>query len=137
MAMCCYSPLEHFRTGNTREGVELVRKFVEQYPPNSVKQANPKLPLRSTRTVLQAPRPIVRLVSPTELPDDTVPPLLSFPELEVLHHKLVAKGDKESIGYLKYVCMSYKGALMRRKEATLHARPAEDGDVTFKPSSGS
>ncbi|RPD77124.1 hypothetical protein L226DRAFT_360122 [Lentinus tigrinus ALCF2SS1-7] len=124
-------------TGNTREGVQLVRRFVERYPPDIVKRANPKLPLRSTRTVLEAPRPLVRLVSPTDLPDNTVPPLLSFPELEMLHHKLVAKGDKESIGYLKYVCMSYSGALRRRKEATLHAKPAKDENVTSEPSSRS
>lgn len=84
--------------------------------------------------MLEAPRPIVRLVSPTEVPDDTVPPLLSFPELEVLHHKLVAKGDRENIGYLKYVCMSYSGALKRRKEATLRAQPAKDGDAASEPS---
>ncbi|RDX44062.1 hypothetical protein OH76DRAFT_1446274 [Lentinus brumalis] len=120
-------------TGNTREAVQLVRRFVERYPPDTVKRANPKLALRSTRTVLQAPRPVVRLMSPTEIPDDTVPPLLSFPEVEVLHHKLVAKGDKESIGYLKYVCMSYSGALMRRKEATLHAKPVGDEGAASQP----
>ncbi|KAI0717675.1 hypothetical protein C8T65DRAFT_766373 [Cerioporus squamosus] len=124
-------------TGNTREAVQLVRRFVERYPPDTVKHANPKLAFRSTRTVLQAPRPVVRLISPTEVPDDTVPPLLSFPEVEVLHHKLVARGDKENIGYLKYVCMSYSGALMRRKEATLHAKPSSGGGAASEPGSQS
>ncbi|KAI0354292.1 hypothetical protein OH77DRAFT_1405482 [Trametes cingulata] len=110
-------------TGNTREAVQLVRSFVERYPPDVVKHANPKPELRSTRVMLQAPRPLVRLLTPVEVPDDTVPPLLSFPEVEILHHRLVAVGDTENIRYLKWVCMSYAGALKRRKEATLRAEP--------------
>ena len=93
-----------------------------------IKTPNAKHALRSTRTLLVAPRPIVRMMSPTEVPDDTVPPLLTFPELEVLHHKLVALGDRKSVGYVKYVCMSYQGALRRRKEATLHSKPVTGAD---------
>ncbi|KAI0369283.1 hypothetical protein BV20DRAFT_968143 [Pilatotrama ljubarskyi] len=117
-------------TGNTREAVHLVRSFVAQYPPDVVKQANPKPELRSTQVTLQAPRPLVRLLTPVEIPDDTVPPLLSFPEVEILHHRLVAVGDTDSIRYLKWVCMAYAGALKRRKEATLRAEPVrQDGDA--------
>ena len=61
-----------------------MHEFVAVYPPEAVARANPKPALRSTRTVLDAPRPLVRLVSPAELPDDTVPPMLTFPELELL-----------------------------------------------------
>ncbi|KAI0773635.1 hypothetical protein C8Q74DRAFT_1331062 [Fomes fomentarius] len=109
-------------TGHSREAVDLVRRFFERYPAHNISPANPRHPLLSTRTVLQAPRPLVRLMSPTEVPDNTVPPMLSFPELEVLHHRLLAKGDRDGIGYLKYVCMTYAGALKRRKEATLQAK---------------
>ena len=114
------------RTGHHREAVRLVRQFVDRYPPSLIKTSQPKHPLRSTRTVLSAPRPIVRMMSPTEVPDDTVPPSLSFPELEVLHHRLVAAGDRESIGYIKYVCMTYQGVLRRRKDAVLRAKPAAE-----------
>ncbi|KAI0632976.1 hypothetical protein C8Q77DRAFT_860489 [Trametes polyzona] len=110
-------------TGNLREGVELVRSFVARYPPDVVKQAAPKPELRSTRTALQGARPLVRLLTPVEVPDDRVPPLLSFQEVESLHHRLVAARDGESIRYLKWVCMSYAGALKRRKEAVLRAKP--------------
>ncbi|KAI0772403.1 hypothetical protein BD413DRAFT_474382 [Trametes elegans] len=114
-------------SGNSREAVQLVRTFVDTYPPDIVKLANPKHELRSTRTTLQASRPLVRLFAPVEIPDDTVPPLLSFPEVEVLHHRLVARGDLKNIGYLKWVCMAYAGALKRRKDATLHAEPVAQG----------
>ena len=72
---------------------------------------------------LEAPRPLVRLFTPVEVPDDTVPPLLSFPEVEILHHRLVMIGDTANIRYLKWVCMSYAGALKQRNEASLCAEP--------------
>ena len=109
--------------------MQLVRDFVARYPPHVVKHANPKPALRSMRVSLEAPRPLVRLFTPVEVPDDTVPPLLSFPEVEVLHHRLVARGDQKNIGYLTWVCMAYAGALKQRKDATLHAEPvAQDVD---------
>ncbi|PIL25952.1 hypothetical protein GSI_11706 [Ganoderma sinense ZZ0214-1] len=121
------------RSGCTKEAIRLVRTFVDRYPPSMIKTPNAKPTLRSTRTVLVAPRPIVRMMSPTEVPDDTVPPLLTFPDLEVLHHNLVVIGDRESIGYIKYVCMSYQSALKKRKEAALRCKPVlktpEDQDT--------
>ncbi|KAI8990403.1 hypothetical protein BD414DRAFT_483529 [Trametes punicea] len=117
-------------TGHLREAVQLVRTFVERYPPDVIKQANPKPALRSTRVALQAPRPLVRLFTPVEVPDDTVPPLLSFPEVELLHHRLVTVGDEKNIRYLKWVCMAYAGALRRRQEATLRAEPVSDTGST-------
>lgn len=111
------------RTGHASEALRLVRTFVDRYPPSMIKTPSAKHVLRSTRTLLVAPRPIIRMISPTEVPDDTVPPLLTFPELEVLHHKLVAMGDRKSVGYIKYVCMSYQGALKRRKDTTLRSKP--------------
>lgn len=110
-----------------REAVGQLRAFFERYPPDSIKPANPKPAFRSTRMVLQAPRPLVRLLSSAEVPDDTVPPMLSFGELDVLHGRLVAAGDKKSLAFLTYVCKAYSGALRRRKEATLRAKPVDDG----------
>ncbi|KAI0651175.1 hypothetical protein C8Q79DRAFT_898304 [Trametes meyenii] len=117
-------------SGRLREAVQLVRAFVERYPPDVVKQVQPKPALRSGRIMLQAPRPLVRMYSAVEVPDDTVPPLLSFPEVELLHHRLVDAGDEASIRYLKWVCMAYAGALKGRKHATLRAEPvALDSEV--------
>ncbi|KAI0739209.1 hypothetical protein C8Q80DRAFT_1290767 [Daedaleopsis nitida] len=126
-------------TGNAREALQLVRAFFEHYPPSAVAPSptststsggsaaapflSTKHPLLSTRTALQAARPLVRTLSPTEVPDGTVPPLLSFHELEALHHRLVALGDRAGVGYVKYVCMAYASALRRRKDAVLHAEP--------------
>ena len=117
------------RSGKPREALQVLREFVTAYPPQLVKKANPKHELRSTRTVLEAARPLVRLTSHTELPDDTVPPMLTFPELEILHSKLVDVGDEAGIAYVKYVCMSYGGALVKRKKATLHAKPTKTPTV--------
>ena len=113
------------RSGKPREALQVLREFVAAYPPQLVKKANPKHELRSTRTVLEAARPLVRMMSPTELPDDTVPPMLTFSELEILHSKLVDAGDEAGIAYVKYVCVSYGGALVQRKKATLHAKPTK------------
>ena len=106
-----------------------MRQFFQTYPPRAVKQANPRPELRSTRVLLTGARPLVRLTTPVEIPDDTVPPLLSFPELQTLHAKLVDAVDKSVIAYVKYVCVSYRGALRRRKETVLSARPVGDSEV--------
>ncbi|KAL1938268.1 hypothetical protein VTO73DRAFT_11719 [Trametes versicolor] len=86
-------------------------------------QAGSKLDLGSTRTTLSTPLPLVRLLAPLEVPDDTLPPLLSFQEVEILHHRLVAVADEEGVRYLKWGCMAYAGALKQRKEAVLRAQP--------------
>lgn len=64
------------------------------------------------------------MTSATELPDDTVPPLLTFTDIELLHHRLVAAGKKKEIGFLKYTCKAYEGGLRIRRDATMRAEPA-------------
>lgn len=68
------------------------------------------------------------------MPDDNVPPFLTFADIEVLHHRLIAsesEGAREKIGYIKWVCKAYEGALRGRREETLKARAenAEQGIV--------
>lgn len=58
-----------------------------------------------------------------DIPDDTVPPLLTFTELDVLHQRLVVANKADGIKYLKWVCKSYEGSLRMRREKTLHAEP--------------
>ena len=75
--------------------------------------------------MLEGARPLVRLASPVDIPDDTVPPLLVFTDLEVLHARLVRNGDRASIRYLKWLSKSYEGNLRRRRDATMAAAPRE------------
>ena len=67
-------------------------------------------------------QPLIHLKSRTEIPDDQVPPLLSFSEVEVLHHRLVALGRKSEIGYLTWTCKAYEGSLRMRRERSLGKR---------------
>lgn len=62
-----------------------------------------------------------------DIPDDSVPPLLTFPEVEVLHHRLVAKNRVDDIRYLKWVCKSYEGSLKMRRDRTIKAVPESLG----------
>jgi len=76
--------------------------------------------MRSTRVLLAAGnRPLVRLTTALDVQDDEVPPLLTFADIEVLHHRLVAAGDQRSLAYVKWVCKAYDGALRKRREAAL------------------
>lgn len=103
--------------------MDAVKAFVAAYPPQVVREPPSRLPFRSTRTNLVAARPLVRVFNPADIPDDAVPPLLSFTEVEVLHHRLVAAGPGRTgdIRYLKWVCKAYEGALRRRREQALQA----------------
>jgi hypothetical protein len=77
--------------------------------------------MRSTRVVLVGAKPLVRLTAPAHVQDDAVPPLLTFADLEILHHRLAATGDKKEVGYVHWVCKAYEGELRRRRERTLMA----------------
>ncbi|KAF9494640.1 hypothetical protein BDN71DRAFT_1563275 [Pleurotus eryngii] len=110
--------------GKIDEGLDHVRSFVQDFPPPAIRTPRPWTTIRGTRTVLFAPRPLVRATTPVEIPDDTVPPLLTFGDVDVLHHRLVALGRGKDIGYLKWVVKSYEGALRTRREKAMK----EDGN---------
>ncbi|KAG7094683.1 hypothetical protein E1B28_005503 [Marasmius oreades] len=114
-------------TDNLDQALDHVRSFVARYHPSSVRcSRQPQKPnYRSMRTSLVAARPLVRLSTETEVPDDGVPPLLTFSDLEVLHHRLVAANRGEAIGYIKYICKAYEWALRVRRDETMRARPME------------
>ncbi|KAF7307820.1 hypothetical protein MKEN_01142100 [Mycena kentingensis (nom. inval.)] len=97
--------------------------FVRRFPASAVRKPSPRLAFRSTRTVLVGARPLVRLRPQTEVPDDDVPPLLLFDDLELLHHRLAAAEPprEKDIANLKFICKSYEWALRRRREQTLKA----------------
>jgi hypothetical protein len=130
LLMTSHSDYLHHSAGDLDQAVDQVKAFAKRYPPSGTRQPAPKLPLRSTRTVLQGPRPLVRMTSTVEVPDDTVPPLLTFTDVEVLHHRLVAAGRKDAIGYIKYICKAYEGALRTRRDLTMRAEPAHERAIT-------
>lgn len=86
-----------------------------------MREPAPRPEFRSTRTNLVGARPLVRMFNVADIPDDIVPPLLSFSELELLHHRLVVAGRAADIRYLKWVCKTYEGELRRRRVRALQA----------------
>jgi hypothetical protein len=50
-----------------------------------------------------------------------------FDDLEVLHHRLLAKEVVKEIGYLKYLCKAYEWALRVRRDNALKV-PTEKVD---------
>ncbi|EKM52656.1 uncharacterized protein PHACADRAFT_149497 [Phanerochaete carnosa HHB-10118-sp] len=108
-------------TNNVQRAVEAIKAFVAAYPPTVVCEPAPRPEFRSTRTNLLGARPLVRMFNVADIPDDSVPPLLSFTELELLHHRLVVAGRATDIRYLKWVCKEYEGSLRRRRERALQA----------------
>lgn len=115
-----------FRTDNIYRAVDHLKFFADRYPPHSMRKPAPKPALRGTRTVLDAARPLVRMTTSVELPDDTVPPLIMFKDVEILHHKLVAHERGRHIGYLTYLCKAYEGALRARRDAAMIAEPPKE-----------
>jgi hypothetical protein len=104
--------------------MQCVRAFAARYPPSALRTPSSKPALRSTRTILVGERPLVRMTSTAEVPDDHVPPLLMFDDVEALHHRLVAKeGSGSDIGYLKYLCKAYEWALRVRRDEAMKAAP--------------
>ncbi|KAF8192641.1 hypothetical protein K438DRAFT_1906805 [Mycena galopus ATCC 62051] len=109
--------------GQLQRALNHVKAFAERYPPSHVYESPPKSGFRSTRTVLVGARPLVRLSTPNEVPDDNVPPLLMFNDLEILHHRLVAAFMTSGIGYIKYISKAYEWALRSRRDAAMKACP--------------
>ncbi|KZP12343.1 hypothetical protein FIBSPDRAFT_799096 [Athelia psychrophila] len=109
--------------GDLDRAVAQVKSFTNRYPPVVMRSPPAKLPFQSTRTVLLGARPLVRMTSATELPDDTVPPILTFTDIELLHHRLVAMGKTKDVGFLKWACKAYEGGLRIRRDATMRAEP--------------
>ncbi|KZT37148.1 hypothetical protein SISSUDRAFT_1048902 [Sistotremastrum suecicum HHB10207 ss-3] len=108
----------------TSEAMELVETFTRMYPPKDVAEPfAPKEPIDSNRVLLEGLRPLVRFSSITEIGDDTVPPMLTFRDVEVLHHRFVIEEDEKALGRLTYHCRSYQGAIRARKARTLKTQP--------------
>lgn len=101
-----------------------LRAFASKYPSNTVRSPRSKLELQSTRTSLAGSRPLIRMTSAAEVPDDNVPPLLTFRDLEVLHHRLIDEERTKDIRYVTWLCKAYEWALRVRRDETIKARPS-------------
>lgn len=110
------------RSDETDRAMDHLKAFAAQHPPNDVRTPTPKTLLRSTRTSLVGSRPLVRMTCETEVPDDHVPPLLMFRDIEVLHHRLTDEGRTKDIGYVTWLCKSYEWALRVRRDASVKAK---------------
>ncbi|KAJ6498181.1 hypothetical protein C8R47DRAFT_1212500 [Mycena vitilis] len=108
--------------GQLQRALDHIKAFEQRYPPSHLYERRRKAGFRSTKTVLVGARPLVRLTAPNEIPDDTVPPLLMFNDLEILHHRLVAASMRSGIAYVKYLCLAYEWGLRSRKNAVMKAR---------------
>ncbi len=112
------------RTDRLDEALACLRTFAARYPSSDVREPSLTMTqrpdMRSTRVSLAASnRPLVRLTTALDVRDDDVPPLLTFGDVEVLHHRLVAAGDRRGLAYVKWVCKTYEGALRKRREVAL------------------
>ncbi|KAF8508069.1 hypothetical protein JB92DRAFT_2814976 [Gautieria morchelliformis] len=116
-----WSAMMRLLTINDRldEAVDLIYQFVDRYPPQIVKHPSPPDPRQSTRTSLYAERPIVRLTDRSTIPEDRIPPFLTFRDLNTLHHRAIAAKRPDYITYITWVARAYEGALRRRREGTL------------------
>ena len=105
------------------EALATVERFFERYPPTALRTPPPLTPYDSTRPLLVSPhpRPLVRIVNKSEVGDDLVPPMLTFRDVETLHHRLVLINDKVGLNGLTYVLRSYQGNLRMRRKETLNA----------------
>ena len=109
------------RAGRLDEAVALVKEFAVLYPPTALSTLKPMddFSARSRRIQLVGAKPLVRLTTDVGIADNTVPPHFLFRDVEILHHRLVFKGRLKDVGYLKYICMTYSGALKSRRKASL------------------
>ncbi|KAG6855591.1 hypothetical protein H0H87_000472 [Tephrocybe sp. NHM501043] len=112
-------------TNHVDRAMQHLRAFAARYPPSDIRTLTLKPAMRSTRTVLVGERPLVRMTSSVEVPDDHVPPLVMFGDIDVLHHRLVAQRSTSDIKYVAWVCKAYEGALRARRDSALKLKPSE------------
>ncbi|KAF5329730.1 hypothetical protein D9619_008986 [Psilocybe cf. subviscida] len=121
-------------TENTDRAMEHLRAFAAKYPPDNVRTPALKPAFRSTRSQLVANRPLVRMTSASEVPDDHVPPLATFRDLEILHHRLVDDMRDKDIKYVTWLCKAYEWALRVRRDETVKAKIAPPETPIYIPS---
>jgi len=105
--------------------LRLVREFQERYPPDMVSEnLNPDLQVVVSKPGLEGPRPLVCLSERGLVNDDSVPPALTFTDVEILHHRLTTAGAggeprRKEVDYLKWLIAAYAGRLKDRRGMNL------------------
>ncbi|KAG6902918.1 hypothetical protein C0995_009309 [Termitomyces sp. Mi166 len=117
-------------TNDLDRAMQHLRTFAARYPPSDVRAPTPKPAMRSSRTVLTGSRPLVRMTSNFDVPDDHVPPLIMFDDIEILHHRLVARRSVADIKYVAWLSKAYEGALRARRNAALKLRAGKEVEET-------
>ncbi|VDC07242.1 unnamed protein product [Peniophora sp. CBMAI 1063] len=115
----------HALANDIPRSLDSIRSFVARYPPSNARVPALQPDYRSPRVRLHAARPLVRLTSATDVADDTVPPQLTWPDLDVVHHRCVVAGRADGVRYIKWVCHAYRGAVKVRREKFLGV----EGDI--------
>ncbi|KAH9476874.1 hypothetical protein JR316_0010790 [Psilocybe cubensis] len=111
--------------GDISRSMAQLRIFAAKYPPEGIKTPPPKLSWQSTRTALVGKRPLVRMTPVVEVPDDTVPPLLTFRNIDVLHQRLIYEDRVSDIAYLTWLCKSYEWGLRIRRDKAHKSKAAD------------
>ncbi|KIM41828.1 hypothetical protein M413DRAFT_445040 [Hebeloma cylindrosporum] len=122
-------------TENLDRAMSQLRAFAAKYPPNDVRTPPPRPHFRSTRTSLVGQRALVRMTGVTEVPDDNVPPLMTFRDMEILHHRLIDEARVKDIKYVTWLCKAYEYGLRKRRDAAMKSKPVRTGAAVVASSS--
>lgn len=95
------------------ESLAQMARFHTLFPPSNVLSTYSPTPETSFK---------IRLTDPTALSESDIPPVLLWPDVDVLHQRLVREGRKKDIGWLTWVCKSYEVALRKRRRWRLKKR---------------
>ncbi len=93
------------RLDNLTESLRILDLFTRRFPSSDITTLSP-LPIRST----------ILSTSPLRTLEDNVPPHILFPDIEMLHHRLVREGDAQGLAFVKWVCKLYEAALGKRRK---------------------
>jgi hypothetical protein len=66
------------------------------------------------------------MTSAADMVDDHVPPLITFRDVELLHHRLVDEEMLKDIKYITWLCKAYEWALRVRRDEAIKARPVDE-----------
>lgn len=97
--------------------------------PPSTQESSPPVPREAP------PRPLVQMVSPTLVADPSVPPWLSFNDIDALHQRLLPLQRWSDVEYLTWLTRAYGGGVRRRRETALVGLGGKRREKTVKTSS--
>lgn len=95
------------------ESLALLDRFHTLFPPSSILQTYTP----TTRVPFQ-----IRMTDPTSAPESDIPPVMLWPDVDVLHQRLVREGRRKDIGWLTWLCKSYEVNIRKRRRWRLKRR---------------